>query len=153
MQSLGTANANNCRMETGTLDVGGKDVPVDWDFVNRFPPAAAEHDWQWYPVIAITLKEKCRLYQRYKNQRLLLCKRQMEELGGDRSDRKWNLRFFEVWPITFQVQETASEEVEFLKQEATELAKVHQDASRLAEEQAAMATQWDDWATREFNGV
>ena len=100
MQSLGTANANNCRMETGTLDIGGKEVPVDWDFVNRFPPAAAERDWQWYPAIAINLKGKCRLYQRYKNQRWLLCKRQMEELGGDRSNRKWNLRFFEVWHVS-----------------------------------------------------
>lgn len=127
LMMLGDANASNRRMTKGKVPSEGMESPVDWDFVNMFPPAAANHEWQWYPVMAIDLNENCRMNVRYKGKRLLVCNRQMEEVGGEPSHQRWNARCFEVWPITIQVQEPWREHMQFLKAETTDLAKIHQE--------------------------
>ena len=75
---------------------------------------------------------------RYKGKRLLLCKRQMEEVGGEPSHRRWSARCFEV-----QVQEPGREHMKFLAAETADLTNAHQEASRRAKEQAELAAQWE----------
>ena len=81
--------------------------------------------------------------QRYKDKRLLLCKRQMEEVVGEPSDQKWTARFFEIWPITVQVQERAQGHVNSPRSEVEDLVEVYQDVSRLAQEQENTAVEWE----------
>ena len=102
------------------------------------PPAAAGHEWQWDPVMAIDVKENSWIHQRYLGKRLLLCRRQME-LWGEPGSQKWTARCFEVWPIAVQVQAR----VGFLKGEASDLVGAHKEAGKKAEEQSKAVDNWD----------